>query len=813
MPHKRATLWLSVLLLLAVSAHSQTQTCPVNINFSTGDLANWSASTGLVGGAVLNYPFPNNGVTTIPEYSLSNTGIQVITSSFSDQFGGFPTIPVINGYAYNYSVKLGSTTNSHDLNSTNRNPGGFTRAITYTINVPAGSATVPYTMTYAYALVLENGTHNSNQQPLFKATLRTGAGVITCASPEYYLPTLNNAGNNGGNSSTGATLDSAAALANGFTNSPVLFLSYSGTNNGGGTWLQDVWTKNWTEVTFDLSPYRGQQVTLTFEADNCTPGAHFAYAYVALRNTCAGLEISGSPTACTNSELTYSIPALAGATYNWTVPAGWTILSGANTNTIRVKVGNNGGNIIVQQANSCANLKDTLAVTTTLPTIAGQVNSDQVVCAGNNSTLLTAASYRGSILNWLSSTDGVNWSSLNITANSYLAQNLQTTTHYATLIQNGSTCSIDTGQAAIITVNSRSTGGNLSPASTNICQGEATRPTLQLNASNGNVVSWQSSTDNINWTNLAAAGQQQSYQPGVIATTTHYRVIVKSGVCPADTSLTASIHYFPTPIAAAAFLPDSASICYGKSAAFTASITTGTSYTWSNPSIVLASGNGTVPVLPYTIAGTVTPASSTALLLSVYNAGCPNAFTARLPVHVAPKISVFAGNDTSVVIGQPLQLQASSNSAEANIFSWTPVSYLNNAGIANPVATFTSSSPDQITYVATASTPAGCSGSDNITVKIFKTAADIFMPNAFTPNADGLNDVIMPVCVGITRLNYFRVFNRWGQLIFSTTSMGRGWDGMVGGQPQSSGNFVYMVQGVDYTGRMITKKGNILLVR
>ena len=82
-------------------------------------------------------------------------------------------IPTINGYAYGYSVKIGSPATSFDLHSTSPNPGGFTRAITYTINVPAGPVTVPYTMTYAYAMVLENGTHNSNEQPLFKAILKT----------------------------------------------------------------------------------------------------------------------------------------------------------------------------------------------------------------------------------------------------------------------------------------------------------------------------------------------------------------------------------------------------------------------------------------------------------------------------------------------------------------------------------------------------------------------------------------------------------------------------------------------------------------
>src|SRR5258705_3079269 len=155
-------------------------------------------------------------------------------------------------------------------------------------------------------MVWENGTHNSNEQPLFKATLSTVDSVITCASPQYYLPTFNNAGGGtGGAGSTGATLDTAAAIANGFKLSPVYFLSHAGTGGNTGTLLQDVWTKGWTEVTFDLSPYRGRQVTLTFGSDNCSPGAHFAYAYVALRHNCASLQISVTPLAYFRNKFLY----------------------------------------------------------------------------------------------------------------------------------------------------------------------------------------------------------------------------------------------------------------------------------------------------------------------------------------------------------------------------------------------------------------------------------------------------------------------------------------------------------------------------
>lgn len=796
-------------VLLQIKAAGQTQSCPANINFSTGDLSFWSATTGLLGGGQISYPAPNNGVALIPEYTIGGDAIQVITSSFNDYYGGFPTIPTINGYAYNYSIKLGSTATSFDLHATVPNPGGFARSVSYVINVPAGSAAVPYTMTYAYAMVLENGTHNSNEQPLFKATLESSAGVITCASPQYYLPTFNNTGSN----STGATLDTAAALANGFSVSPKLFLSHAGQGGSGGVYLQDVWTKGWTEVTFDLSPYRGQQVTLTFEADNCHPGAHFAYAYVALRNTCAGLEISGPATACTNTNQTYSVPALAGATYNWTVPAGWTIVSGNGTNIITVQAGGFGGQIIAHEVNGCADLRDTLVVRTTAPTISGDVNNDNTVCSGNNSTTLTLSGERGNILNWISSSDGVTWAILgNVTSNTYTATNLTSTTHFAALVQNGPTCAVDTSLSAIVTVDPKSVGGQITPAAVNICAGQTQNNQLSLTGHTGSVVNWQSSPDNISWTGFIPAYTSTTYAASAVTSSIRYRAIIKSGVCPADTSAPAVITYYNTPFPQAAIDPPNASICYGKSAALNATITTGTSYTWSNSSTLSNTGTGTVSSLPYLINATATPVRSTNYVLTVSNAGCPNNFTDTFKVVVAPKIIVFAGNDTNIVSNQPLQLHATASDPAANNFTWSPGTGLSSTLIYNPVATLSMSIGETITYTVRATNSFGCYGEDDIKVTIFKTGPDIFIPGAFTPNGDGRNDVIRPICVGITQLNYFKVFNRWGQLVYSTSTIGQGWDGRIGGIPQASDNFVYMAQGVDYLGHTIFKKGTVMLI-
>jgi gliding motility-associated-like protein len=87
------------------------------------------------------------------------------------------------------------------------------------------------------------------------------------------------------------------------------------------------------------------------------------------------------------------------------------------------------------------------------------------------------------------------------------------------------------------------------------------------------------------------------------------------------------------------------------------------------------------------------------------------------------------------------------------------------------------------------------------------------VPTAFTPNGDKLNDILTPIPVGIAEFQFFRLYNRWGQLVFSTTEVGKGWNGLINGREQGSDTFVWHVRGVDYTGRVIDKKGATTLVR
>jgi gliding motility-associated-like protein len=171
---------------------------------------------------------------------------------------------------------------------------------------------------------------------------------------------------------------------------------------------------------------------------------------------------------------------------------------------------------------------------------------------------------------------------------------------------------------------------------------------------------------------------------------------------------------------------------------------------------------------------------------------------------VRPKINAFAGRDTSVVIGQPLQFSGSG----APYFKWSPPTGLNRNDISNPIALLNES----ITFIMTAYTEEGCFATDTVKVKVFKTGPDIFVPNAFTPTG-GHNRIFRPIPVGISNFEFFRVYNRWGQLVYSTNEAGKGWDGTISGKMQDPGSFVWMVQGVDFTGKTVFKKGTMVLIR
>jgi len=158
-----------------------------------------------------------------------------------------------------------------------------------------------------------------------------------------------------------------------------------------------------------------------------------------------------------------------------------------------------------------------------------------------------------------------------------------------------------------------------------------------------------------------------------------------------------------------------------------------------------------------------------------------------------------------MVANTPITLQARNFGTS---YEWNPGSFLNATAITAPVF---SGSADR-TYTIDITTAAGCLTVDTQAVKIVKDI-NIMVPTAFTPNVDGRNDVLKPVLFGMKELVYFRVYNRWGQLLFQTSRPNTGWDGKVGGQVQANQVVVWIAEGIGMDGKRYTRKGTTVCIQ
>jgi gliding motility-associated-like protein len=165
-----------------------------------------------------------------------------------------------------------------------------------------------------------------------------------------------------------------------------------------------------------------------------------------------------------------------------------------------------------------------------------------------------------------------------------------------------------------------------------------------------------------------------------------------------------------------------------------------------------------------------------------------------------------AGNDTIVAIDEPVQLDARIDSGTTYI--WSPSTGLNDAFIGNPVATL---NRDQ-QYILNTLSKEGCDSRSRIFIKRYK-GPELYIPNAFTPNGDGLNDVLKVFPVGIKSFGYYSVYTRGGQRIFHTTDYTKGWDGTFKGARMDPGTFVVLATAIDYKGNPMLQKGTVILMR
>ena len=206
-----------------------------------------------------------------------------------------------------------------------------------------------------------------------------------------------------------------------------------------------------------------------------------------------------------------------------------------------------------------------------------------------------------------------------------------------------------------------------------------------------------------------------------------------------------------------------------------------------------------------------TPDVTTVYTVLAYEGSClPDSHSVRVVVHPLPTVN--AGSDETIVAGNSVNLNASGT--DISTYAWSPDQTLSCNTCSSPIA----SPYGTTTYTVTVATDFGCKAKDDVTIFVLCDEGQLFIPNTFSPNGDGDNDVFYPRGIGLRSIRSFRVYNRWGELVYERQGIQlndavTAWDGTYKGNKLSPDVFVYVLEGVCEGGEIMTWKGDISLVR
>ena len=307
-----------------------------------------------------------------------------------------------------------------------------------------------------------------------------------------------------------------------------------------------------------------------------------------------------------------------------------------------------------------------------------------------------------------------------------------------------------------------------------ICSGA----TANLNVSGATSYIWAPS-DGLNFT----VGSSVQANPN---NTTTYTI---TGITSCGSSIgILTVSVLPSPVLV---VTGNATICLGYSTLLSAS--GAASYNWS-PATGLDAATGPTVI-------------SSAQSNTTYNVtgtsieGCTSSESITVKVNNNP--SIDAGINVTIVLGETATLQGSGGIT----YIWSPSGNLScincqTTGASPPVST---------TFYLMVTDDNGCTGTDSVRVSV--KCNDVFVPTAFSPNGDEYNDVLYVKSVCIKTLISFTIYDRWGEKVFETSDMSKGWDGKLGNTEILTQVFVYFIKGTGTNDEEITKKGNISLVK
>lgn len=182
--------------------------------------------------------------------------------------------------------------------------------------------------------------------------------------------------------------------------------------------------------------------------------------------------------------------------------------------------------------------------------------------------------------------------------------------------------------------------------------------------------------------------------------------------------------------------------------------------------------------------------------------GCSDTLSTYVQVNPLPYMEAFA--DTTIFLGETAWLSATPGVS----YQWTP-----ETGLSDPSAPVTSANPEETTIYTLLLTDAnGCFDTREVTVTVLELL-EIYVPNAFSPNGDGQNDQLFVINRGLAGIQEFSIYNRWGELLFSTANILEGWDGTYKGVAQEVGTYTAVIRAESLTGNILQKNLAVQLVR
>ena len=324
---------------------------------------------------------------------------------------------------------------------------------------------------------------------------------------------------------------------------------------------------------------------------------------------------------------------------------------------------------------------------------------------------------------------------------------------------------------------------------TTICLGGI----VQIRSFDGSIYQWKANTSlqNINVSNPVA---------NPVVTTNYFVKVTNQFGCEQKDTVTVKVDQ---PVNLSVSKNDS--LCIGERRQLLASSTTST-YLWSPP---VSLSNATI-ANPF-----AAPLVNTNYqVIAFSNNVCKND-TGFVSIYVGYKPTVNAGADINVAAGTPLQLNTQVTGNDIFKYQWIPATGLDCSNCPNPKLI----ADNDISYRVTVQTIYGCRATDEIRIVVFCGKGQLYIPSAFSPNNDGLNDRFYIKGYGIAQIKRMLIFNRYGQKVFEKQNVpindpSQGWDGTNKGEPAgSTAAYVYVLDVICKDGQEFNYKGTIMVVK